>query len=236
MLLSAALSASLTLPTLPAPPPASFAAPEAIAAPSIEALLLGAPARLSFVDEEVSGDSPLSYTYVEIGATEYSIDDIGGSDEDVDTYYARASLALGFLYVFGGYETQDLDFEDTDSDLWRLGVGAHLGLMRNLDLLGEVAWLYNDVSSDLSQLDESDSGYEIRGGARWLAMEWSRGGLELDGNLLYVNLDNRLGSEEDDVGVELGARLHFLEFLSVGGMYTMFEDDDQLGLNLRASF
>lgn len=234
MSILAAFSTALALSaTQPAPQPEAL---EPLAATVREALY-ATPSASLWVDDDPEGDSPLSYTYVEVGVTEYDVDDFGGDDEEVDTYYARGSLNIGFLYLFAGYENQDLDFEDTTSDLWRLGVGAHVGLARQLDLLGEVAWLFNDVSSDLDELDESENGYEIRGGLRWLPWEWNRGGLELDGNVLWQAIDNRIGSDDEDIGVELGARVHFIELLSVGGMYTMWgEDDDQLALNLRVSF
>jgi hypothetical protein len=239
-----ALTASLALSAAPQPAaqpsftlePASFALePAALAVAPREALF--ATSASLFAADDHEGDSPLSYTYVEVGATTFNVDDLEGEDEDIDTYYARASLNLGLIYLFAGYENQDLDLEDTDSDLWRLGVGAHLGLARQLHLIGEIAWLFNDVSSDLDELDESESGYEARAGVRWLPIEWSRGGLELDGNLVYQDIDNRLASDDADIGGELGVRAHFIQILSVGAMYTRYrEDDDQLGLNVRFSF
>ena len=64
--------------------------------------------------------------------TTLNVDDIQGSDEDVDIWYLRAQLALfGFLYIYGGYEDQELDFQDTSTDLYRLGAGVHFGGVRN---------------------------------------------------------------------------------------------------------
>jgi len=240
MLLIAIASASLAMPAEPTPlaatPTPLASLPDAILSPSVEALFAAPATPLFFRDSDDKEPDLLSYTYVEVGGIDYNVDDLGGSDESVDTYYGRASLSLGFLYLFAGYENQSADFMDTDSDVIRLGLGGRANIGQNLDVLGEVAWLYNDVSSDLASLDDSNNGYELRSGLRWLPIQWGRGGLELDGNLVFVSLDNRLGSDDEDLGVELGARVHFLKLFSVGGMYTMFEDDDLLGLNLRLAF
>ena len=44
------------------------------------------------------------------------------------------------------------------------------------------------------------------------------------------------GSDDNPVFWSVGARLHFLQLLSVGLAYEMFEDDDQLLGSVRVSF
>ena len=204
-------------------------------APSTEPLPTAAePIAFSPVPVVAEGENLLSYTYVELGAARFDVDDF---DDEVDIYYLRGSLGLFELfYVFGEYQNQELDFEDTRTDQIQLGVGAHFGASPKLDLYAEVGWLYSDIESDLDDLDESDNGYEVMVGARWMVLPWDRGGLELNGGVGYIDLDNRLASDETASQWEIGARAHFLQFLSVGLTYSMLEDDDQVLGGVRFSF
>jgi hypothetical protein len=88
----------------------------------------------------------------------------------------------------------------------------------------------------LAGLDDSANGFEARVGARWMPLLWDGGGLELDGNIVYVDLSNRLGSDSYVTGWEAGARFHFLRLLSVGAMYGMLGQDDEVNVNARVSF
>lgn len=187
------------------------------------------------------GESLLSFTYVEVGAGMYAIDNIDGvsidEDEDIDIFYGRASLSLlKFLYIFGEYSNQSADFENTDTDQITLGAGAHFAVMPNLSLYGEIGVLFSDVSSDLEELDDSENGYRGAAGARWMALPWDGGGLELNGLIGTLSLDNRLGSDEDPFIYGAGARVHFIRFLSVGVNYEVVGDDDLLLGGVRWSF
>lgn len=167
-----------------------------------------------------------SYTYLELGYASYNVD---ATDEDADTYYARGSVGfLDFLYAFGQYENQNFDVGDFDTDLITVGAGAHFDLMNNLDLFGEVGWLFTDSDFD------DDNGFLVSGGARWMALPWENGGLEVNGEVGYYDLD--LAGEDGPIFWELGLRGHFLTHFSVGLAYQMIEDDDQVIGNLRYSF
>jgi len=224
MLLTTALVIPALMPALPADsyadsPLKEFLSPSAVSV---------APAA------QADADSILSYTYAEVGVAQNDIDAI---DDDVETYYLRGSLnLLGFLYLFGEYANQSTDFNDTDADLYTLGAGAHFGVLPNLDLLAEVGVLFNDVSSDFDDIDDSETGYRAIIGARWLVLPFDRGGIELNGGVGTIDLDNRLGSEEDPFIWLIGARVHFLKFLSVGATYEQQEDDEQILGNVRFSF
>ncbi len=211
-------------------PPADLCVPAPLAEPWI-------PAPVLPVAQEEQGGSLFSYTFVEVGASARDVDDLSGSSDDVDIYYGRASLGVfDPLYLFAGYQNQATDFQNTDSDVYSLGVGAHAPLSTLIDLTGEIAWLYNDVSSDLSTLDDSSNGYQISAGLRWMPWSWAGGGIELDGGAIWVDIDNRLASDDAGFGWGAGARLHFLRFLSIGGAYSIIEDDDQVIANVRLSF
>lgn len=179
------------------------------------------------------GDSPaFSYSFIEIGASRLDLDTI---DDEADSYYGKASFGLlGFLYLFGGYENQSVDFDNTDTDIWSLGVGAHAPLTHNLDAIGDIAWLYNQLNSDT--FDESSSGVLVRLGGRWMPFDFGAAQLEFNGAGLWYSLDDSLFSEEDSAGFEVGARLHFLESISVGALYTAYDKDDSAAINARYSF
>ena len=189
------------------------------------------------VQAPASNGAKLSYTFVEIGATKFNVDAIEEGDDEVDTYYGRGSLGLGdILHIFAGYENQEIDLGNTSTDVFRLGAGAHLPLNEKIHAVGEAAWLYSDVSSDLAGFADSNSGYELKAGARWMAIDWEAGGVELDGNLIWVDLENRLASEDEAFGWEAGLRIHLFEMFSAGAMYTMLEDDDQISVSARVAF
>ena len=181
------------------------------------------------------GGADLSYTYVEAGFTTYDVHDL--NDDNVDTYYLRASLGLlKFLYVFGKYENSSVDFQNTDTNQVELGVGGHFDPLSSLSVYGEAGYLYNSVSSDDNSLESDKSGYRVDGGVRWMVLPWSGGGLELDGGVGYIDLTNMIASSEHPMVYTAGARVHFLGHFSVGAAYERLDVDDRLVANLRFSF
>ena len=158
-------------------------------------------------------------------------------DTEADIYYLEGSLGLfDFLYLFGSYQNQDFDIQDTDADLWTLGIGGHLDVTNRVNVLGELSYLFTDVSSSINELEDSNSGYRLYGGARWMALPWNRGGLEVAGGLGYLDLKDRPASDDSVFLWDLGLRAHFIKLLSVGAFYEMQGDDDQVSVNVRVSF
>jgi hypothetical protein len=228
---TAAIVAALTLPHSAEP-----AAPTG--APVFPGIFSAAPR--SALQPAGEGDL-LSYTFVEAG---YLSTDLDGFDDATDAVQARVSIGLfDFLYVFGEYTAESLDavqnassLGDVDNDAVALGAGAHLELAPSFDLVGEAAWLYNDLQSDqLSNLDDTNNGWTAFAGARWLAVPWSGGGLELNGGVRWTDQVTLLTDDEVNAW-EAGARVHILTALSVGARYIVQEDDSTWGVNLRLSF
>ena len=184
--------------------------------------------------EEGTAASLLSYTFIEIGGTQYDVD---AFDETSDVYYGRASIGLfGFLYAFGEYQNQSSDFQNTDTDVIALGAGAHFAVMPKLDIFGELSYLYYDISSDLSTLDDTTEGYEAAAGARFMVLPWDGGGIEVNGKVNYIDLGDVAGDDYSETGWEVGARVHFLRLFSIGASYAEIEDDDEASINARVSF
>lgn len=177
----------------------------------------------------------LGYSYVEAGFTTYDVHDF--NNENVDTYYGKLSWSLlKLFYVFGSYENSSTNFQNTDTNQVEIGAGAHFDPLSKISLFGEIGWRYNSVSSDSSGLDGDESGYRVGGGVRWMALPWSGGGLELDGGLGYIDLKNQLASSDTPMYYDLGARVHFISFLSVGLTYERIDVDDRLIGNVRFTF
>lgn len=53
---------------------------------------------------------------------------------------------------------------------------------------------------------------------------------------VWVDLDNRLASEDRAFGFEAGVRLHVFRLISVGAMYSMIEEDDLVAVSARLAF
>ena len=179
------------------------------------------------------GAPAISYTFVEGGANFIDLDNVGS--EDVDSYYIDGSIALGMFQIVGGYENQSTDFQNTDTALIRVGAGIHLDLQSTLSVGGDIQWLFTDVSSDLASIDGTNNGYQVRGGARWMPLTWDRGGLELEGNVIWIDINDLL-SDDQSAGFEASARVHLFGYFSVGAQYTVYENDELYGINARLSF
>jgi hypothetical protein len=209
---------------------ASTPGPESLPSDLLEGLS-AAPPKPFFA--EPGDDWKFSYTYVELGLGKYDIDDF---DEDSDTLYGRASLGLfNFLYVFLDYSNQSTDFEDTDTDMFGLGVGGHFDVSNRLNLVGEASWLSADVSSDLPNLDDKNDGWMAFAGARYMALPIGNGGLEVNGGFRWIDVKGVFS--DDEIGAwEAGARYHFNHLLSAGAKYQFLEDDGFWGIDARVSF
>ena len=177
----------------------------------------------------------LGYSYVEAGFTTYDVNDF--NSDNVDNYYGKLSWSLlKLFYVFGQYDNSSTNFQNTDTNQVTIGAGAHFDPLSKLSLYGQLGYIYNDVSSDDTSLDGSESGYRVDGGARWLVLPWSGGGVEVDGGVGYIDLKNQLASSEHPMVYDLGARVHFINYLSVGLMYERIDVDDRFIANVRFTF
>jgi hypothetical protein len=219
-----ALSTALAL-LSPTAVPAETSTPLPTFEPAARAALFATSA-----DDKRAAD--FSYTFIQLGYTSTNIDAI---NDDSKGLAGRASLGLGFLYLFLDYSNPTTDYQNTNVDNYGLGAGVHFSLVPRLDLVGEAAWLSSDISSDLSTLDQSNDGWTAMTGARWMPLPWDGGGLELDGGFRWIDLKGLL-SDTQTSAWEVGARVHFLKMLSVGASYTFLEQDKQWGLNARVAF
>lgn len=226
------------LATDPSPPPADVSSladsPFGLAAMrTFDASAFAFPLTLEPVQEEGRRDGfEFSYTYVEIGYTQTDVDVV---DENLDAWHLRGSFEFAkFLHGFAGYSRGSSDFDDAAVDTFDLGIGGHFSIIKRLDLIGEVAWLWNNLDGDVNGSD-SDTGVSLFIGARFLVMEFNRGGLEVNGGIRRTEID-AFSSDRVTTSVELGARVHFMNRFSVGLTYADMEDDSRLGIDGRFQF
>jgi hypothetical protein len=180
-----------------------------------------------------SSESAFSYTFLEVGYVRTDLDLI---DDDAEAFYARASIGfLEYFHVFGGVAHESTNFDDATVDAYEVGGGVQLPILSQFDVVGEAAWLYNYIDSDTLFDKDTNTGVELYGGARFMVLPWSGGGLELDGGYRYTDIDSLL-SDKNTSAIEVGARVHFLSHLSIGATYAFIEDDRRLYADLRFSF
>lgn len=224
----------------PASDPASIADPpiEAAASPLFDA---AAFAGLKLPPEIVPGEAPpkesdesrFSYTWAEAG---YAATKLDAPNETAHTYFLRGSIGfLRFFHVFAGYERESTSFDNATLDAYDVGGGVQIPILSRLDVVGEVSWLYNYIDSDHLFNKDTNTGVSLYGGARFMPLDWSGGGLELDGGYRYTDQTSLL-SDKVTNAVEVGARVHFLNFLSVGATYAFIEQDREFLVDVRVSF
>jgi hypothetical protein len=183
----------------------------------------------------VRHEAAFSYSYIEGGGIQQNPDDLG---DEVEAVFLRLSIELfKVLHIFAGFANRDSDFQNTDSNFAELGAGLHFPISPRLDLVAEGSWLFNDVDSDLDTLDDKETGFGLFGGVRYMAVPWESGGLELNGGVRHIDLENDLASDgEGTTGWEAGARIHFARMFSVGAVYQKFDEFDAVAGSVRLSF
>lgn len=174
-----------------------------------------------------------SYTWAEAG---YATTKLDTANEYAHALFLRASIGfLSYFHVFGGVEREDTSFDNSRVDAYDVGGGVQIPILKSLDAVGEVSWLYNYIDSDHLFDKDTNTGVSLYAGGRWMPLDWSGGGLEIDGGYRYTDITSLL-SDKVTNAIEVGARVHFLSHLSVGATYAFIEKDRELLVDLRFSF
>lgn len=189
-------------------------------------LVLGEPA------PRQPDEASFSYTYAEAG---YSVTRLDKLDRDAHAIYLNGSFAfLKFFHAIAGIERQEVSLDNARLYEFDVGGGVQLPILDKLDLVGEVAYLVDEIDSDHTS-SQTNEGWTAYGGARFMPLQWDRGGLEIFGGLRYTVLDSFL-SQKETTSVEFGARGHFLDHMSVGAKAAFLEDDRMVAIDFRYSF
>jgi opacity protein-like surface antigen len=179
------------------------------------------------------GKATFSYSYAEAGYEAMKLDE---PDKTAHAIFVRASLGfLDYFHVFAAADRASTSFDNATADNYQVGGGVHLPILSRLDLIGEAAWLYDYIDSDHLFDKDTNTGVSLYAGARFMVLDWSGGGLELNGGYRYTDITSLL-SDKVNSAIEVGARFHFLNHLSVGATYAFIDQDRSLAVDLRFSF
>jgi hypothetical protein len=158
--------------------------------------------------------APLSYTNVDVGLVSK---ELINSSIDGDGLFARGSFAIHkSIFLFGSLS--DLNYDDNGDVLeWSFGVGGHMPINNNLDLVGRLAYVEQG----------SDNGYSLAATFRGYLIDK----LELEGGVQHISLD-RAGNDTSLIGE---GRYFFTPKIA-GGVLVQLGDSSAFGINARFTF
>ena len=165
----------------------------------------------------------MSYSFIDLNYTDANLDN--GPSGDGFNLRGSVGFAENF-FAFADYSS--LDFPaGIDIDLYNIGLGGHLGIADNVDLVGKAG--YAHAKADASGVPSvTDSGYMVSAGIRGRVAE----GFELEGNAIYSDF----GNGANDTALAVGGRYFFTPNLAVGAEYQASDDVDQWFAGVRFTF
>jgi hypothetical protein len=161
-----------------------------------------------------------NYTYVEGGYINVDVNDL---QDTGDSYFVDGSLGGKWWHLTAYYQNGDLG-PDYSQNVWRIGLGWHGLLGKKADVIGEAAYL--DVTTDGPGFKDSDNGYGITGGVRWVPFKL----LELAGFGHYTDV----GSDSETTWE--GRAIINIWRLGFGAAYEKFDGGDQWDAFARFNF
>lgn len=188
--------------------------------PKIGVVVLAASVSASALAED-----KLSYDYIQAAYTDTEIDD-RNFDVDGDGLGLSGSVSLNdSIFVNAGFANQDFD-RGVDVDQWSIGIGGHMPLTANTDLIGTVSYVDVEVDSRFGSADTD--GYGLGIGVRSRVYD----NIELEAGIKYVDLDDG----GDDTSLAFGGRYYFVEQFSVGAGVELADDVSSWNLGVRLDF
>ena len=167
----------------------------------------------------------LSYDYIQATYIDTEIDD-RNFDVDGDGLGLSGSVSLNdSFFVNAGYGSQDFD-GGVDVDQWSIGIGGHMPLSANTDLIGTVSYIDAEVDSRFGSADTD--GYGLGIGVRSRVYD----NIELQAGINYVDLDDG----GDETSFAFGGRYYFVEQLSVGAGVEFADNASSWNLGVRLDF
>ena len=167
----------------------------------------------------------MSYSFIEATYLDTEIDD-NNFDVDGDGFGVSGAIELNeTLFLQAGYASQDFDFS-IDLDQFNVGIGAHLPLAENVDLVGAVNYIDAEVDTRFGDID--DDGYGLDLGVRARLAEQ----FEVEGGINYVDLDD----SGDETSLQLGGRYYLSQELAFGAGVQIGDDVTTWQLGVRLEF
>lgn len=165
----------------------------------------------------------MSYSYIQASYVDTNLDN---PDVDGDGFAASGSVEISEHFFIGaGLANQEFDF-NVDLNQWSVGLGGHMPLADNLDLVGTLSYVDAELETGFGDID--DDGYGATVGLRAaLTPE-----IELEGGISYVDLDDA----GDDTTFNLGARYYFTPEFAVGAGVSTGDDVTSWNVGVRFEF
>ena len=158
-----------------------------------------------------SASAEFDYNYFSVGYSRVDYEDDFGDGADGDAFGVTGSYSLNVsFFIFGGFDTGDIEDDIGDSadlTLYNLGLGYHMPLSDNVDLIGSLSYEYSELSAFGLSIDEN--GFGVGLGLRAKAGD----ALELTGGVQHVDLDDFPG---DGTFLELGAAFSISQNFQIG--------------------
>lgn len=151
-----------------------------------------------------------SYTYIEGGFIDVSIDN--ASDFDDDGFFAGGSYGGKHFHAFAEFQSVG------DLDSWEVGGGWQGLLGEKADLVARITFQDIDIDFNNTFADIDDNGTLVSVGVRWQIMKI----LEINGFVSAADFDDI----EDDFILDVNAILTFGKFGIGAGWETSDEDRD----------
>ncbi|MDH3981079.1 MAG: hypothetical protein OEU91_11275 [Gammaproteobacteria bacterium] len=163
-----------------------------------------------------------NYTYAEIGYINLDGDNVEGNGGGVNISYG----ATDHIFVKMGYAHFNLDTPDADADRFQIGLGGHMEVAKDIDVLGALSYVDIEFSNGVPV--SGDDGYLAEIGVRGMVNK------KFELNATVSQLDVGGGS---DTGFGIGAVGKIAKKFWLTGGYRQFQDDDEgelfLGVRLK---
>jgi hypothetical protein len=183
-------------------------------------------ALLGALSTTAQASDQLSYSFVEAG---YAQAGEFGSPTDFDGWAVRGSIAAGenFYFVADYINTSGSVFtsDDTDIDVYDIGVGYRHSLSEKADFFADVAWSNLEFDTAFASLD--DDGYRARLGFRGQLAS------KFEGSIAAVHRD--FGDFGNDTALQLGGLIEFNETFGLS-IEAEIGDETRYFAGLRASW
>jgi hypothetical protein len=158
--------------------------------------------------------APLSYTNVDVGLISA---EFPNSSIDGDGLFARGSFAIHESFFLLA-SLSNINYHDNGDVLaWSFGVGGHMPINNNLDLVGRLAYVDQ----------EADNGYSFSGTLRGFLIDK----LELEGGVQFISLDHA----GNDTSL-IGEGHYFFTPKIAGGVLVQLGDSSAFGISARFLF
>jgi len=169
-----------------------------------------------------------SYTYAEIGYIYFDADNYDG-------YGGRVNISYGateHIFLKMGYARKVIDVSsvsDIDADRFNIGIGGHMSVTDNVDVLGVVSYIDQEYSGGIPT--EADEGYQADLGVR--GMLTKKVELNATASFRHMNYTSVLGvTDDEEYGFEVGTVIKLKKKFHFSGNVNYFNESEEAGVFL----